>query len=104
MRQVQGRTLVEWCCVGRIFDRRGRPRIRNDNFICSIVMRSEREIPALPEKAAIALLLAVDLKLDHVLQSRININLDKILSPLKCVCMELLRVCGALERLPTKQT
>jgi hypothetical protein len=65
-------------------------------------MRSEWEIPALPEKATIALLFAVDMEFNHILQSRINIDSDKILSPLKCVCMELLRVCGSLERLPTE--
>jgi hypothetical protein len=65
-------------------------------------MSSEWEIAALPEKTTIALLLAVNLKLNHILQSRVDINFDKILSPLKRVCMELLCICGALEGLPTK--
>ena len=99
---MKRRTLVEWRRVGRICDSRGRPWIRNDNLICGIVTRSEWEIAAFPEKTTIAPLLAVNLKFNHILQSRVNINLDKILSPLKCIRMEPLRVCGALERLPTE--
>ena len=100
--KMERRTLVEWCRVGCTCDSRSRPWIRNDNLICGIVMRSEWEIAALPEKPTITLLFTVNLKLNHILQSRVNINLDKILSPLKRVCMELLRVCGAFERLPAK--
>ena len=55
-------TLVKWCRIGRILDRRSRPRIRNDDFGGGIVMRSEGEIPALPKEASVGLLLLVDLK------------------------------------------
>jgi hypothetical protein len=64
---MERRTLIEWCCVGRICDSRGRPWIRDDNLICGIVVRSEWEIAALPEKTTIALLLSVNLKLNHIL-------------------------------------
>jgi len=97
-----GRTLVEGGCVGRIFNRCRCPWIGNDDLILGIIVRGEWEISTLPKKTTIPLLFAVDLELNHVLQSRVDVNLDKVLSPLKCICVETLRVGGALERLPTK--
>ena len=96
------RTLVEWGCVGRVFNRCRCPWIVNDDLIRGIIVRGEWEISAFPKKPTIALLFAVDLELNHVLQSRVDINLDKVLGPLKCICVETLRVGGTLERLPTK--
>lgn len=102
VRRELGRTLVEWGCVGRVFNRCRCPWIGNDDLILCVIVRGEWEISTLPKKATIPLLFAVDLELNHVPQSRVDIDLDEVLSPLKCVCVETLRIGGALKRLPTK--
>lgn len=95
-------TLVKWCRIGRVLNRRGRPWIRNVNFGSRVVIRCEGEIPALPKKAPVGLLLLVDLKQDHVLESRVDVNLDKIFRPFEGVSMEVLCIARAFERLPTE--
>ena len=95
-------TLVEWCCIGRVLDRCGRPWILDDDFGGRVVIRSEGEISALPKKAPISLLLLVDLKQDHILESRVDVNLDEVFRPLEGICVEALCIARALKRLPTE--
>ena len=90
-------TLVKWRRIGRVLNCRGRPWIRDDDFGGRVVIRSEGEIPALPKKAPVGFLLLVDRKEDHVLESRIDVNLDEVFRPLEAVRVELLGIARALE-------